>query len=514
MVIALLGVFFWLFLYTATSSYSQFKYAITIDAGSTHSKAILFKWKVEKLNDTGLIKQVRTCDIKPGISSFTGDQLEKAADGLMECIHQLAEHFDSATSLEHAFVYLGATAGMRMLNLSDSQTSANLFQSIRKRFVDSGLQTKRVSIITGKEEGLFAWVAVNYLSGTFFDHIKGVNSGNRTFGVLDMGGASAQIAQQISSNLSGSGDETNDYVHIRLYGTNYTVHTYSNFCFGTEQALRRYYKITRSKHIITDKSKSTQIEAPCLPRGETLPLDSLEVDNVCTADKSAKSAATDSAAEQHKIELVGTSDFDKCQEVVNEILDPQTCETNFHYCFKESSHPKESTFFAISAYYYLTDVLKLKNEFSNIDFYQFLNATRHMCERSSAELKAMPGLNEKYLNKYCFQLIYLHSTLTKVYHFDEKTWSNLRFATYINEAYLGWVLGFMISESNAIPREEPLPEILLETNFYTIPVSFLLIVFVICAICIGRQFKMMKKMKPQDNPSPPPPSSLPMTQVA
>lgn len=84
-------------------------------------------------------------------------------------------------------------------------------------------------------------MAVNYLSGTFFDHIKGVNSGNRTFGVLDMGGASAQIAQQISSNLSGSGDETNDYVHIRLYGTNYTVHTYSNFCFGTEQALRRYF---------------------------------------------------------------------------------------------------------------------------------------------------------------------------------------------------------------------------------------------------------------------------------
>lgn len=98
-----------------------------------------------------------------------------------------------------------------------------------------------------------------------------------------------------------------------------------------------------------------------------------------------------------------------------------------------------------------------------------------------------------------------NSTLTKVYHFNEKTWSNLRFATYINEAYLGWVLGFMISESNAIPREEPLPEILLETNFYTIPVSILLIVIVICAICFGRQFKK----KPQDNSS-----SLPMTQVA
>ena len=82
-------------------------------------------------------------------------------------------------------------------------------------------------------------MAVNYLSGLFFDHSKRANnSANSTFGVLDMGGASAQIAQQISS--SGS-EESDDIVHIRLYGTNYTVHTYSNFCFGTEQALRRYF---------------------------------------------------------------------------------------------------------------------------------------------------------------------------------------------------------------------------------------------------------------------------------
>lgn len=130
------------------------------------------------------------------------------------------------------------------------------------------------------------------------------------------------------------------------------------------------------------------------------------MDNVCTED--SKKASGQAAQDGTALKLVGTSDFHKCQEVVNEILDPQTCEANFQYCFKQSNHPKESTFFAISAYYYLTDVLKLKNELSNIDFYEYLNATRQMCERSSAELKVMPGLNEKYLNKYCFQLLYLH----------------------------------------------------------------------------------------------------------
>lgn len=84
-------------------------------------------------------------------------------------------------------------------------------------------------------------MAVNYLSGTFFDHSKKADSTNRTYGVLDMGGASAQIAQQIGSSRSSRSEEEDDSVHIRLYGTNYTVHTYSNFCFGTEQAMRRYF---------------------------------------------------------------------------------------------------------------------------------------------------------------------------------------------------------------------------------------------------------------------------------
>lgn len=225
-------------LFTITANGHCLQYAITIDAGSTHSKAILFKWRADKLNETGVIKQVHTCHISRGIASYAHDRVNTAAGDLMSCIKQLATHLDRATSLEHTFVYLGATAGMRMLNLSDPQASSTVFEAIKTKFVESGLQTKRVSIITGKEEGLFAWVAVNYLSGSLFGHSRFSSEKlNGTYGVLDMGGASAQIAHQI---IAGS-DGPQDSVHIRLYGTNYTVHTYSNFCFGTEQALKRYF---------------------------------------------------------------------------------------------------------------------------------------------------------------------------------------------------------------------------------------------------------------------------------
>ena len=187
------------------------------------------------MNDTGLIEQVETCDIERGIATYNNDRASAASD-LMICIEQLANHLDSATSLEHTFVYLGATAGMRMLNASDPIATTDVFETIKAKFVQSGLQTKRVSIITGQEEGLYAWVAVNYLSGIFFNQ---TNFWNQTYGVLDMGGASTQIAHQIN-DTNASADT--DSLHIRLYGTNYTIHTYSNFCFGTEQALNRFIK--------------------------------------------------------------------------------------------------------------------------------------------------------------------------------------------------------------------------------------------------------------------------------
>ena len=47
-----------------------------------------------------------------------------------------------------------------------------------------------VRIITGEEEGLFGWIAVNYL----MDGFKGSGDSPLTYRFLDMGGASTQIA--------------------------------------------------------------------------------------------------------------------------------------------------------------------------------------------------------------------------------------------------------------------------------------------------------------------------------
>ncbi|KAI2801944.1 Ectonucleoside triphosphate diphosphohydrolase 3 [Blomia tropicalis] len=460
------------------------QYAITIDAGSTHSKAILFKWRTDKLNGTGLIKQVNICHISRGIASYADEKIKEGADELMKCIEQLAIHLDNGNTLEHMFVYLGATAGMRMLNISNPNASANIFNVIRTRFIESGLQPKRISIITGKEEGLFAWVAVNYLSGKLFEKMKLSNLNNRTFGVLDMGGASAQIAHQINDDDDVSMD---DAVRIRLYGRDYNIHAYSNFCFGAEQALKRYMMIILRQHINSNNT-SLQVEAPCLPRGLHLSSSRAGMDNVCTANKNGDNQLTQLNS-SNEYELVGTSNFDKCYQTVEQILDFDLCKRDFRFCFKKSIHPKRDTFFAISAYYYLTDVLNLKNDINQIGFAEYINETRKICESTRNELQNKTNLNQKYLTTYCFKLTYLHSTLTKVYNFNERTWLNLRFTNNVNGNYLGWVLGFMISESNSIPSESTLATIFFDKNLYAVPIIVFLLVFFASAICFGRQIR-------------------------
>lgn len=51
--------------------------------------------------------------------------------------------------------------------------------------------------------------------------------------------------------------------------------------------------------------------------------------------------------------------------------------------------------------------------------------------------------------------MHTNSTLQKVYHFNATTWSNIEIAKSIDNTDLGWALGYIIKETNGIPRESP-----------------------------------------------------------
>ena len=123
-----------------------------------------------------------------------------------------------------------------------------------------------VRIITGEEEGLFGWIAVNYL----MDGFGSSDDLRTTYGFLDMGGASTQIAFEPSKAEREKSDSLMT-VRLRLLSgkeIHHQVFVTTWLGYGTNQARERYvgmmvndYDSSRppssSDHIIYD---------PCLPK--------------------------------------------------------------------------------------------------------------------------------------------------------------------------------------------------------------------------------------------------------
>ena len=170
---------------------------ITFDAGSSGTRLQVYerqssKWvahngpKVEALADP--VRSIRgksPNDIDATTSSVVGalDSMEHAGPldgrGL-----EAWPAFDWKTNcnLKGAMVY--ATAGMRMAEQQDREQSVVLWQSLNRKLKAALVDGVPVftRTITGFEEGLYAWLAVRE------------QQHRANFGIIEMGGASAQIA--------------------------------------------------------------------------------------------------------------------------------------------------------------------------------------------------------------------------------------------------------------------------------------------------------------------------------
>jgi len=83
-----------------------------------------------------------------------------------------------------------ATAGLRLLG---DAKSTRILAAVRKRLVETGFPVADlnsedgVAVMDGRDEGVFAWITVNYLT----QRIGGERIS--TSGVMDLGGGSTQI---------------------------------------------------------------------------------------------------------------------------------------------------------------------------------------------------------------------------------------------------------------------------------------------------------------------------------
>ncbi|XP_013862516.1 ectonucleoside triphosphate diphosphohydrolase 1 isoform X2 [Austrofundulus limnaeus] len=409
----------------------KYKYGIVLDAGSSHTALYIYEWPAEKDNNTGRVEQKYSCKVKgKGISSYANTP-EKAGESLNECMQESVKQVPKERHHETP-LYLGATAGMRLLNLENSLASDKVFQAVEKALQGFPFSFQGARILSGQEEGAFGWVTVNYLD----DRLK---QGLETTGALDLGGASTQISF-VSDNYDISESPSNS-VTFRLYGNDYNLYTHSFLCYGKDQAL-----LMALAH--QTKSGPKTIVDPCFHPGYLEQKQySVLYDSPCVSARKPQNPTT-------TFSHTGAGNFTQCQDVVKKVFNFTSCQysrCSFNDVFQP---PLQGTYGAFSAYYFVMDFLNLTDASTPLETVKQKLAS-YCATPWNQIVQQHPTIKVKYLSEYCFSGTYIVTLLTEGYNFTSESYANINFIKEIKGSDAGWTLGYMLNLTNMIPAEAP-----------------------------------------------------------
>ena len=325
-----------------SSSALPAKVIAIIDAGSSGSRLYFYSYQHTSKSSLPVLQLLSSHKVTPGLASFA-DSSQTIPSYLVKLINDK----NLTNSEKTADFYLLATAGMRLIPVNQQHL---ILSEVKKYlYTHTNFQVKEVATIPGKLEGVFDWLAINYWNRSL--------QPNKTVGVLDLGGASAEIA-------FATKDQNNKNIYKIIVGnTAYRLYSQSNLGLGEDQARHQFIN-----------------DPHCFPLAYPLP-------NTSTAD----------------------GDYAKC------LMDIRPLITDIHHVMiRLPPIPKSKSFIAVSGYFYTTKALAIKSVPSIASFNQ---AAAQLCRTNWLSLLETHD-RDKYLSMHCFNAALISSLLTKGYGFN------------------------------------------------------------------------------------------------
>ena len=235
------------------------KYALMMDAGSTGSRIHVYRFHqchdhdAVKLEEEELFAQTI-----PGLSAYP-DQPQAAAKSLdvllKQAVQLVPQHLQKSTPIA-----VKATAGLRLLGQAKSD---DILKAVRHH-----LETEYpfpivggedgVAIMDGRDEGVYAWITVNFLLGNFDPN----TSTKHTAAVLDLGGGSTQIVFEPDRLPDGTPTPLpdNDFKYLLHHeGKDYLLYQHSYLGYGLMEARKRMHQQVLDQ--------ANDLSHACLPQG-------------------------------------------------------------------------------------------------------------------------------------------------------------------------------------------------------------------------------------------------------
>lgn len=232
-------------------------YGIMFDAGSTGTRVHVFQF-ARLPGETPTLTHETFKALKPGLSAYA-DDVEKSAQGIQELLdvakQDIPFDFWKATPL-----VLKATAGLRLLPGAKAQ---KLLQKVEEVFKASPFLVGDdcVSIMNGTDEGVSAWITVNFLTGSL------KTPGRSSVGMLDLGGGSTQITFLPSVEGTLQSSPPGHLTALQMFNRTYRLYSYSYLGLGLMSA-----RLAILGGVEGEPAKDgEELLSPCLPpnfRGE------------------------------------------------------------------------------------------------------------------------------------------------------------------------------------------------------------------------------------------------------
>jgi apyrase len=380
------------------------RYGLIIDAGSSGSRIYIYCWKPAGANGIPWVAAAPALEGEPSWTMKVKTRLSDVSDdndaenSLKPLINYALEKIgNDPQTLAQTPLYLMATAGMR-LKAKDHPAQSKVIIRIVDKYLKKTFASASSTVISGEEEALYGWIAVNYLMG--FLKEKDGNS-SPTMGTLELGGGSTQIAYA-SSNPPPQGLAT-----LQWGETTYQIYPHSLGDSGQDQALEKINAAYK-----TDNANKEEKLNPCYPRGYSKRGD----------------------ADLGK----GTGVYDACKQKIIDTLPL----VNQHRLLLHGA------FLAYSGYYYTHSFFKLKpfSSLANLE-----EAGRTYCETDWQNLTLVvkySDQDDRYFPQYCFKAAYIAALLQTGYGFPADT-RQIIFTDTLHGNEISWTLGAMIHMAGA-----------------------------------------------------------------
>lgn len=391
-----------------------------LDAGSSGTRVHVYRWlnaararhdaTHEDLLSLPKIKPKKhyTKKIRPGVSTFGDNPGDVGPDHLQELLdHALS--IVPKDQVKDTPIFLMATAGMRLLELPKQRALLNEICAYAQTHTDFSLPDcdLHIQVISGETEGLYGWIAANYLLGGFDAPEKHMHGkGHHTYGFLDMGGASAQIA--FAPNSTEAKKHADDLKLLRLRTLNGDASEYKVFSstwlgFGVNQARERYVE-----HLIAESFKGAQeLLDPCLPSG---------LKTTLKGDIVPGGNGKDTV-------LVGTGLFDECLRKTYPLLGKDAPCAN-EPCLLHGQHVPAidfdvNHFVGVSEYWHTThQVFEMAYKDKAYDFTAYQKLVKDFCSEEWQDIEANvedekwgKKVDEKTAQEVCFKASWLINVL-------------------------------------------------------------------------------------------------------